>query len=279
MTDEQEIKEFVKQRYGEVARQASQRAAASCCGSGAEIKDGLCGDAKDAISDRLYAPEELNDVPLEALLASAGCGNPVLLADLHPGEVVLDLGSGGGIDVLLSARRVGPTGKAYGLDMTDEMLELAHQNQAKAGIANVEFLKGEMEDIPLPDSSVDVIISNCVVNLSPDKDKVLREAFRVLKPGGRMAIADLVTVGELPEAVRQNLTAWAACVAGAMDAREYVHKLTVAGFLNAEVEVYRSFTADGAEDGGDAEPAPGKGYVASAYIRATKSPLARRACC
>ena len=271
MTDEQEIKEFVKQRYGEVARQASERAATSCCGSGAE--------AKDAISDRLYAPEELKEVPLEAALASAGCGNPVLLAELHPGEVVLDLGSGGGIDVLLSARRVGPTGKAYGLDMTDEMLELARQNQAKAGVANAEFLRGEMEDIPLPDNSVDVIISNCVVNLSTDKDKVLREAFRVLKPGGRVAISDLVTVGELPEAVRQNLSAWASCVAGALDEKEYVQKLTAAGFQNAEVEMYRSFTADGAEEGGNPDPAPGEGYVASAYIRATKSSMARRGCC
>ena len=279
MTNEQEIKDFVKERYGEVARQASQRAASSCCGSGAEVKDALCGEMKDSVSARLYAPEEANEVPLEALLASAGCGNPVLLADLHPGEVVLDLGSGGGIDVLLSAKRVGPTGKAYGLDMTDEMLELARQNQAKAGIANAEFLKGEMEDMPLPDNSVDVIISNCVVNLSPDKDKVLREAFRVLKPGGRMAIADLVTIGELPEAVRNNMAAWAACVAGAMDATEYVLKLTAAGFQNPEGEVYRSFTADGAEEGGDAAPAPGQGYVASAYIRATKSSLARRSCC
>jgi arsenite methyltransferase len=272
MTDEQEIKEFVKQRYGEVARQASQRAATSCCGAGAEV-------AKDAISDRIYAPEELNEVPLEALLASAGCGNPVLLADLHPGEVVLDLGSGGGIDVLLSARRVGPTGKAYGLDMTDEMLELACQNQAKSGITNAEFLKGEMEDIPLPDNSVDVIISNCVVNLSPDKDKVLREAFRVLKPGGRVAIADLVTVGELPQAVRENLAAWAACVAGAMDGKEYALKLMAVGFQDAEVEVYRSFTADGAEQSGNPVPPPGEGYVASAYIRAKKSPMARRTCC
>jgi arsenite methyltransferase len=271
MTGEQEIKEFVKQRYGEVARQASERAATSCCGSGAE--------AKDAISDRLYAPEELKEVPLEAALASAGCGNPVLLAELHPGEVVLDLGSGGGIDVLLSARRVGPTGKAYGLDMTDEMLELARQNQAKAGVTNAEFLKGEMEDIPLPDNSVDVIISNCVVNLSTDKDKVLREAFRVLKLGGRVAISDLVTVGELPEAVRQNLSAWASCVAGALDEKEYVQKLTAAGFQTVEVEVHRSFIADGAEDGGNPDPDPGEGYVASAYIRATKSPMARRGCC
>jgi ubiquinone/menaquinone biosynthesis C-methylase UbiE len=271
MAEEQEIKEFVKQRYGEVARQASERAATSCCGADAEVKD--------SISDRLYAPEELKEVPLEAALASAGCGNPVLLAELHPGEVVLDLGSGGGIDVLLSARRVGPTGKAYGLDMTDEMLELARQNQGKAGIANAEFLKGEMEDIPLPDNSVDVIISNCVVNLSPDKDKVLREAFRVLKPGGRVAISDLVTVGELPEAVRQNLYAWASCVAGALDEKEYVQKLTAAGFQNAEVEVHRSFTVDGAEEGGNPDPAPGKGYVASAYIRATKPQMVRRGCC
>jgi SAM-dependent methyltransferase len=273
MTSDQEIKDFVKERYGEIARQASQRAATSCCGGGADV-------AKDAISAKLYAPDETSEVPLEALLASAGCGNPVLLAQLNPGEVVLDLGSGGGIDVLLSAKRVGPTGKAYGLDMTDEMLALAEQNKAKAGVTNAEFLKGEMEDMPLPDGSVDVIISNCVVNLSPDKDKVLREAFRVLKPGGRMAIADLVTVGELPEAVRQNLSAWAACVAGALDAKEYIAKLTAAGFLNAEVEIHRAFTADGADDCcGGAAPAPGQGYVASAYIRATKSPFARRACC
>jgi ubiquinone/menaquinone biosynthesis C-methylase UbiE len=273
MTSDQEIKDFVKERYGEIARQASQRAATSCCGGGADV-------AKDAISAQLYAPEETSDVPLEALLASAGCGNPVLLAQLNPGEVVLDLGSGGGIDVLLSAKRVGPTGKAYGLDMTDEMLELAEKNKATAGVTNAEFLKGEMEDMPLPDASVDVIISNCVVNLSPDKDKVLREAFRVLKPGGRMAIADLVTVGKLPEAVRQNLSAWAACVAGAMDAKEYIAKLIAAGFQNPEVEIYRSFTADGADDCcSDAAPAPGQGYVASAYIRATKSPLARRSCC
>ncbi len=270
MPEEQEIKDFVKQRYGEVARQASERAATSCCGGEP--------DAKDAISARLYAPEELKEVPLEAMLASAGCGNPVLLAELHPGEVVLDLGSGGGIDVLLSARRVGPAGKAYGLDMTDEMLELARQNQAKAGITNAEFLKGEMEDMPLPDASVDVIISNCVVNLSPDKDKVLREAFRVLRPGGRMAIADLVTVGELPEAVRQNLSAWASCVAGALDAREYVQKLAAAGFESAEVEVHRSFTADGAQEGSNPDPAPGEGYVASAYIHAMK-PQVRRGCC
>ena len=272
MAGEQEIKDFVKQRYGEVARQASERAATSCCGADAEVKD--------SISEGLYTPEDLNEVPLEALLASAGCGNPVLLAELHPGEVVLDLGSGGGIDVLLSARRVGPTGKAYGLDMTDEMLELARQNQAKAGIANAEFLRGEMEDIPLPDNSVDVIISNCVVNLSPDKDKVLREAFRVLKPGGRVAISDLVTVGELPEAVRQNLYAWAACVAGALGVEEYLQKLTTAGFQNAEVEVYRSFAADGPKEGDNPEPsASGGGYVASAYIRARKPQAARRSCC
>ncbi|MDP2948484.1 MAG: arsenite methyltransferase [Chloroflexota bacterium] len=272
MATEQEIKEFVKQRYGEVARQASEQAATSCCGADA--------GPKDAISDRIYTPEELGEVPLEAALASAGCGNPVFLAELHPGEVVLDLGSGGGIDVLLSARRVGPTGKAYGLDMTDEMLELARQNQAKAGIENVEFLKGEMEDIPLPDNSVDVIISNCVVNLSPNKDAVLSEAYRVLKPGGRVAISDIVTVGELPEAVRQNLNAWASCLAGALEQKEYVGKLTAAGFQDAAVEVYRSFTAEGPKEGGDPDPTPGSGYVASAYIRAQKPvPSTSGRCC
>jgi len=272
MATEQEIKEFVKQRYGEVARQVSEQAATSCCGAEAVTKD--------AVSDRIYTPEELGEVPLEAALASAGCGNPVLLAELHPGEVVLDLGSGGGIDVLLSARRVGPAGKAYGLDMTDEMLELARQNQKKAGIENVEFLKGEMEDIPLPDSSVDVIISNCVVNLSPNKDAVLSEAYRVLKPGGRVAISDIVTVGELPETIRQNLDAWAGCVAGALSQEEYVQKLTAAGFQDAAVEVHRSFTAEGVIEGGNPDPTSGAGYVASAYIRAQKPQAAApRTCC
>ncbi|GAF82435.1 unnamed protein product, partial [marine sediment metagenome] len=185
MSKEKEIKQTVGEHYAQLARQAAERGAASCCSPEPSCCSPAESQVANPISGQLYAPEDLKDLPLEAVLASAGCGNPVALAELHPGEVVLDLGSGGGIDVLLSARRVGPTGKAYGLDMVDEMLELARENQQKAGIENVEFLKGEMEDIPLPDNSVDVIISNCVVNLSPDKDSVLREALRVLKPGGR----------------------------------------------------------------------------------------------
>ena len=239
MSSKKEIKQKVGKRYAELARQAAQRAPASCCAPQASC----CGPAEpavvDPISGQLYAPEDLREVPLEAALASLGCGNPVALAELHPGEVVLDLGSGGGIDVLLSARRVGPTGKAYGLDMVDEMLELARENQRKAGIENVEFLKGEIEDVPLPDGSVDVIISNCVVNLSPDKDQVLREAYRVLKPGGRIAVSDIIFRGEMPEGLRRNLELWVGCVAGALREEEYVAKLRAAGFQNIGVEVTR----------------------------------------
>jgi len=239
MDSKKEIKQKVGKRYAELARQAAQRAPASCCAPQASC----CGPAEPAVADpisgQIYAAEDLREVPLEAALASLGCGNPVALAELHPGEVVLDLGSGGGIDVLLSARRVGPTGKAYGLDMVDEMLELARQNQRKAGIENVEFLKGEIEDIPLPDNSVDVIISNCVVNLSPDKDQVLREAYRVLKPGGRIAVSDIVVRGEMSEGLRHNLELWAGCVAGALKEEEYVGKLKAAGFQNIGVEVTR----------------------------------------
>jgi len=239
MGSKKEIKQRVGKRYAELARQAAQQEPASCCTPQASC----CGPAEPAVADpisgQLYAPEDLREVPLEAALASLGCGNPVALAELHPGEVVLDLGSGGGIDVLLSARRVGPTGKAYGLDMVDEMLELARQNQRKAGIENVEFLKGEIEDIPLPDGSVDVIISNCVVNLSPDKDRVLREAYRVLKPGGRIAISDIIVRGDMPEGLRRNLELWVGCVAGALREEEYVAKLRAAGFQNIGVEVTR----------------------------------------
>src|SRR3990172_9484256 len=227
MTPKREIKETVREHYAERARQVTEAQDVSCCGS---------EPTESAIPSSLYTTDELQGLPQEAVVASLGCGNPVAIAELHEGEVVLDLGSGGGIDVLLSARRVGPTGKAYGLDMTDEMLELARENQRKAGVTNVEFLKGEMEDIPLPDGSVDVIISNCVVNLSPDKDKVLAEAHRVLKPGGRLAIADLVTRGHVPPELRRDLEAWAGCVAGALDEGEYRTKLESAGFTEIEIE-------------------------------------------
>src|SRR5256884_5060201 len=216
-----DIKEAVKEKYGQTAlRVKSGRA--SCC----DTDELGC----NPITSDLYNASQVQQIPEEALLASLGCGNPTALARLNPGEVVLDLGSGGGIDVLLSARRVGPTGKAYGLDMTDEMLALANENKRKAGAGNVEFLKGEIEHIPLPDNSVDVIISNCVINLSADKDRVLREAFRVLKPGGRLAVSDVVTRGEVDEQIRQNVLLWVGCVAGALGANEYSDKHTSAGF-------------------------------------------------
>jgi ubiquinone/menaquinone biosynthesis C-methylase UbiE len=288
MGSKKEIKQKVGKRYAELARQAAQRAPASCCAPQASC----CGPAEPAVADpisgQLYAPEDLREVPLEAALASLGCGNPVALAELHPGEVVLDLGSGGGIDVLLSARRVGPTGKAYGLDMVDEMLELARQNQRKAGIDNVEFLKGEIEGIPLPDSSVDVIISNCVVNLSPDKDQVLREAYRVLKPGGRLAVSDIIVRGEMPEGLRRNLELWAGCVAGALKEEEYVGKLKAAGFQNIGVEVTRVWKE---EDLQGTEVAEAVACLASeakeqallsfvsAFIRAQKPVVSTSRCC
>ena len=240
MTTEREIKETVREHYAESARQV-KAADSSCCGS---------ETVESVVSSKLYTTDELQGLPQEAVVASLGCGNPVAMADLHEGEVVLDLGSGGGIDVLLSARRVGPTGKAYGLDMTDEMLELARENQRKAGVTNVEFLKGEMEEMPLPDGSVDVIISNCVVNLSPDKDKVLAEAHRVLKPGGRLAIADIVARGDVPEELRRSLEAWAGCVAGALEEGEYRAKLESAGFADVEIESLREYTASDADGAG-----------------------------
>jgi SAM-dependent methyltransferase len=288
MSSKKEIKDKVGKRYAELARQAAQRTPASCCSP----QPSCCGPAEPAVADpisgQLYAPEDLKDVPLEAALASLGCGNPVALAELHSGEVVLDLGSGGGIDVLLSARRVGPTGKAYGLDMVDEMLELARQNQRKAGIENVEFLKGEIEDIPLPDSSVDVIISNCVVNLSPDKDRVLREAYRVLKPGGRLAVSDIIVRGEMPEGLRRNLELWAGCVAGALKEEEYVGKLRAAGFQDIGVEVTRVWKE---EDLRGTEAAEAVACLAreakeqallsivSAFIRAQKPVAPTSRCC
>src|SRR3990170_3183721 len=238
MTTEREIKDTVRERYAESARQVQAAGSSSCCGS---------DPVENVISSRLYTTDELQGLPQEAVVASLGCGNPVAMADLRQGEVVLDLGSGGGIDVLLSARRVGPAGKAYGLDMTDEMLELARHNQRQAGVSNVEFLKGEMEDIPLPDGAVDVIISNCVVNLSPDKDKVLAEAHRVLKPGGRVAIADIVVRGQVPPELRRSLELWAGCVAGALEEGEYRAKLEAAGFTAIDIENVREYTASDAE--------------------------------
>ena len=216
------IKEIVKEKYGQAALRGTS---GSCCGTA-----DASGTSCDPITSNLYDAAQMQQVPGEALQASLGCGNPTALAQLNPGEIVLDLGSGGGIDVLLSARRVGPTGKAYGLDMTDEMLALANENKRKAGATNVEFLRGEIENIPLPDNTVDVIISNCVINLSADKDKVLREAFRVLKPGGRLAVSDVVTRGEILPEIRQSVLAWVGCIAGALDEDEYREQAGSRGF-------------------------------------------------
>jgi arsenite methyltransferase len=233
-TETTDIKEVVKQKYGEAALRVKS-GGSSCCG--ATPASNCC----DPITANLYDATQAGQIPEEALLASLGCGNPTALAQLKPGETVLDLGSGGGIDVLLSARRVGPTGKAYGLDMTDEMLALANENKRKAGSQNVEFLKGDIESIPLPDNSVDVIISNCVINLSADKNKVLREALRVLKPGGRLAVSDVVTRGEMLPEIRQSVLAWVGCIAGALEENEYRDKLAGAGFEQIEVEPTRLY--------------------------------------
>jgi len=238
----QNITDVVKEKYGQAALRVVAGAKSSCCG-GAPA-DAHCADP---ITGNLYG-SELSEVPDTAVLASLGCGNPTALAELHAGEVVLDLGSGGGIDVLLSARRVGPTGKAYGLDMTDEMLALANSNKAKAGVQNVEFLKGQIESIPLADNTVDVIISNCVINLSADKDKVLREAFRVLKPGGRFAVSDVVTRGEIPGSIREHVLLWVGCLAGALDESDYRAKLTAAGFVEADIEETRVYRAADARE-------------------------------
>src|ERR1035441_393932 len=266
------ITEAVKQRYGQAALRVVSGASSSCCG-------GAPADPRhaDPITDNLYASAELGELPDSAVLASLGCGNPTSLAQLNPGETVLDLGSGGGIDVLLSARRVGPTGKAYGLDMTDEMLALAEENKRKAGVVNVEFLKGQIESIPLPDNSVDVIISNCVINLSANKDRVLQEAFRVLKPGGRLAVSDVVTKGEMLPQIRKNVLLWVGCVAGALQENEYRGKLAAAGFEQIEVEptrVYRIDDARGFLSGQgidvDAIASEVDGKFMSAFIRAVK---------
>ena len=265
------VRNIVKQRYGQAALRA-QTPSRSCCGNGSS--DSGCGDP---ISSGLYSDEEGGTVPELALKASLGCGNPTALAELQAGETVLDLGSGGGIDVLLSARRVGPTGKAYGLDMTDEMLKLARDNQRAAGVTNVEFLKGEIENIPLPDDSVDVIISNCVINLSGDKDRVLREAFRVLRPGGRFAVSDIVVKGEIPAEIRNSVEMWIGCVAGALRDAEYVEKLRSAGFQDVEIEPTRIYDVEDArqflsEQGLEAESLATRveGRFMSAFIRGRK---------
>jgi arsenite methyltransferase len=272
------IQEAVKQKYGEAAKRAAGGGTA-CCGGGAALSG--C----DPITRNLYNDTEKAALPEKAVAASLGCGNPTALAKLQPGEIVLDLGSGGGIDVILSAKRVGPTGKAYGLDMTDEMLALARENQKKAGIENVEFLKGAIENIPLPDNSVDVIISNCVINLSGDKDRVLAEAFRVLKPGGRFAISDVVVRGEVPANVRKSMELWVGCIAGALEENEYREKLARAGFASIDVEPTRIYKVEEAREfleaaGLDAEAVGPQieGKFISAFVRATK-PASAAACC
>lgn len=265
------IKDVVKEKYGKAARRVTSGSGSSCCGSASSRAE--C----DPITSNLYG-RETADLPQEAVLASLGCGNPTALAQLASGETVLDLGSGGGIDVLLSAKRVGPTGKAYGLDMTDEMLALARENQRKAGVTNVEFLKGEIEQIPLPDNSVDVIISNCVINLSADKDRVFAEAFRVLKPGGRLAVSDVVVRGEVPAEIRRSVELWIGCVAGALDYDDYRAKLEKAGFAGVDLEPTRIYRAEDAREflrdreGIDvASIAPAvDGKFMSAFVRARK---------
>lgn len=267
---ETSIKDVVKEKYGEAARRAAT-GGASCCAPA------CCGGEKDPITSDLYSLSETAGLPAAAVSASLGCGNPTALAKLNEGETVLDLGSGGGIDVLLSARRVGPTGKVYGLDMTDDMLALARENQRKAGVTNVEFLKGELESIPLPDASIDVIISNCVVNLSADKDRALAEAFRVLRPGGRFAVSDVVVRGEVPTDVRKNVELWIGCLAGALEEKDFEAKLKKAGFTDVEIVPTRVYDVDDARDflaasGVDADAmAPlVDGKFMSAFVRATR---------
>ena len=268
-----DMKDAIREKYGKAATGV---ATGGCCG----------GDCGDPITANLYGAEETSSLPKEAVSASLGCGNPTALIDLKPGDTVLDLGSGGGIDVLLSAKRVGPTGKAYGLDMTDEMLALARQNQQRAGATNVEFLKGEIESIPLPDQSVDVVISNCVINLSTDKDRVLREAFRVLKPGGRFAVSDVVVRGPVPDDIRRNVELWVGCVAGALQETDYRAKLEAAGFTGVSLEPWRvyemkdarQFLTDAGIDA-DTVAAHAEGKFASAFVRATRPQSPAKSCC
>jgi arsenite methyltransferase len=269
--NDEDLRAVVREKYGAAARRVNA-GGSSCCGAST-----ASGCGPDPITSNHYVGDEASEVPAEALAASLGCGNPTALAELRAGETVLDLGSGGGIDVLLSARRVGPTGKAYGLDMTDEMLALARENEQKSGLTNVEFLKGEIERIPLPDNSVDVIISNCVINLSADKDRVLAEAFRVLKPGGRFAVSDVVVRGPVPAGIRRNVELWIGCVAGALDERDYRSKLTAAGFENIDIEptrIYQSADALSFFEGTGIDPnevaAAVDGKFMSAFVRARK---------
>jgi 2-polyprenyl-3-methyl-5-hydroxy-6-metoxy-1,4-benzoquinol methylase len=267
------VTDVVKEKYGEAARRVASGQRSACCGS----SPSSCCTGPDPITSNLYDQLQKSELPEAAVLASLGCGNPTALAELRPGETVLDLGSGGGIDVLLSARRVAPGGKAYGLDMTDDMLALARENQKKAGIENVEFLKGQIENIPLPDNSVDVIISNCVINLSVDKDQVLREAFRVLKPGGRFAVSDVVTRGEMQPQIRENILLWVGCVAGALEENEYRGKLAAAGFEQIDIEPTRIYRTEDAlsfltDKGIDAKVIGPQvdGKFMSAFVRAVK---------
>jgi len=281
MTTASEVQNQVKEKYGRAARAVAESGSVQAC----------CDPALrccDPITTNLYSADEKGLIPEKAVLASLGCGNPTALIELKPGEVVLDLGSGGGIDVLLSARRVGPTGKAYGLDMTDDMLALARENQRQAGVSNVEFLRGQIENIPLPDNSVDVVISNCVINLSADKDRVLREAFRVLKPGGRFAVSDVVVRGAVPEAVRQSMMLWVGCIAGALDERDYQSKLLAAGFADVSFEPTRIYDVEDARQflstsGVDVDAIAGQvqGKFLSAFIRAAKphAPCCQPGCC
>ena len=272
MNPSSNVKDIVKEKYGQAATRVARGTANSCCGAAA-----ASFGSSDPITSNLYDSTQAGDVPEKALLASLGCGNPTALAELKAGETVLDLGSGGGIDVLLSARRVGAAGRAFGLDMTDEMLSLAEENKRKSGLENVHFLKGEIENIPLPDNSVDVIISNCVINLSADKDRVLSEAFRVLKPGGRFAVSDVVVRGDVPPAIRRNMELWVGCVAGALSDSQYIAKLAAAGFAQAAIEVTRVYTVEDASEflagqTGDLQQLARQvdGKFVSGFIRAVK---------
>ena len=275
------IKEVVKEKYGQAAKRVVSGARSACCGTSPVSAIDGC----DPITSNLYGEGETSVIPETALQASLGCGNPTALAKLQPGEIVLDLGSGGGIDVLLSARRVGPDGKAYGLDMTDEMLSLAEENKRKSGLTNVEFLKGEIENIPLPDNTVDVIVSNCVINLSGDKDRVLREAFRVLRPGGRFAISDVVVRGEVPDEIRKSMELWVGCIAGALSDAEYQRKLAAAGFESIDIETTRAYSIEDAREflsssGMDADsiaPQVENKFI-SAFVRARKPGKTDRCC-
>jgi arsenite methyltransferase len=279
MTTESNVKEVVREKYGQAAQRVAAGQANGCCGASAL-------EGCDPITSNLYDTVQAGEVPEKALQASLGCGNPTALAELKPGETVLDLGSGGGIDVLLSAKRVGPLGKVYGLDMTDDMLALAEENKRKSGLTNVEFLKGEIEHIPLPDNSVDVIISNCVINLSGDKNRVLKEAFRVLKPGGRFAVSDVMVRGEVPAVMKKSMELWVGCIAGALADHEYVAKLARAGFDNIDIEVTRVYSAEDARgflvgEGLDADALAEQidGKFISGFVRAVKPACCKPGCC